>query len=197
MMLRVGVIGYGGRVSGMAKSLGVFDIPYRVAAIADPRAGEIKARDDEFLRETAFYETADEMLAQEELAGVMVGTRCFLHTERACKVAKRRLPLFLEKPVSITFEQVGQLDEAFRDYPAPTVVSFPLRLSPAVLTVKGMIEAGEIGDVEHAVAFNDVPYGSVYYRDFYRNFHEVGGLFLQKATHDLDYLYFLLGQRPK
>jgi predicted dehydrogenase len=196
-MLNVGVIGYGGRVSHMAKALGMYEIPYRLAAIADPRAEEIRRTGDPFLKDTAFYTDADQMLTEAKLDGVMVGTRCYLHTEMACKVARHNLPLFLEKPVAVTFEQLKGLDAAFRAVTAPTVVSFPLRLTPIVQTVKQLIEADAIGTVEHIIAFNDVPYGDVYYNAWYRNYDQVGGLFLQKATHDLDYIYYLLGQRPR
>ena len=195
-MLKVGIIGYGRRISNMAKRMGMYDIPYRVTAIADPRAKEIQASADPFLEETHFYTDADEMLANEELDGVMIGTRCYLHTPMACKVAPYNIPLFLEKPVAISFEQLKALDAAFRQVTAPVVVSFPLRLTPIVQTVKQIIEADEIGTVEHVVAFNDVPYGDVYYRRWYRNYDQTGGLFLQKATHDFDYIYYLLGQRP-
>ena len=196
-MLKVGIIGYGRRISHMAKAMQQFSIPYRVVAIADPRWQEIQAENDPFLNGASFYPTADEMLAQAELDGVMVGTRCHLHTDMACKVVPYNLPLFLEKPVSITFEQLKRLDAAFRGYGAPTVVSFPLRLSPLAQVVKQLIEADAIGTVEHVVAFNDVPYGDGYYSTWHRNYDEQGGLWLQKATHDLDYIYFLLGQRPK
>jgi len=196
-MLNVGIIGYGGRVSGMAKGLGMYSIPYRIAAIADPRAEEIKAANDPFLAETRFYNNADELLAAGGLDGVMVGTRCYMHTDMACKVAQYKLPLFLEKPVAITFEQVKKLHDAFAGYPAPTVVSFPLRLTVHVQTIKQMIEADTIGTVEHVVGFNDVPYGDVYFYEWYRNYEQVGGLFLQKATHDLDYIAYLLGQKPR
>lgn len=196
-MLHIGVIGYGSRISHMARELGVFGLPYHIAAIADPRAAEIAQRGDPLLRDTAFYADADEMLAQAQLDGVMVGTRCWLHTEMACQVAGRNLPLFLEKPVAISFEQVKALDAAFQDVTAPTVVSFPLRLTPIVQTVKQLLDADAIGSVEHVIAFNDVPYGDVYYNSWYRNYDQVGGLFLQKATHDLDYIYYLLGQKPR
>ncbi len=196
-MLNVGIIGYGGRVSSMAKALGMYGIPYRVAAIADPRIQEIRSAADPFLKDTTFYTDADEMLSAGGLDGAMVGTRCYLHTEMACKVAGYKLPLFLEKPVAITFEQLKALDSAFRGYPAPTVVSFPLRLTPIVQTVKRLIEADTIGSVEHVIAFNDVPYGDVYYNSWYRNYDQVGGLFLQKATHDLDYIHYLLDERPR
>ncbi|MBC7236450.1 MAG: Gfo/Idh/MocA family oxidoreductase, partial [Chloroflexi bacterium] len=198
-MLNVGIIGYGNRISHMAKALAVYGIPYRIAAIADPRAEALRAKGEPFLADAAFYTDADEMLAERanSLDGVMVGTRCYLHADMACKVAAYRLPLFLEKPVAITFEQVKRLHEAFVDYPAPTVVSFPLRLTPIVQTVRQLLEADVIGSVEQVVAFNDVPYGDVYYARWYRNYDQVGGLFLQKATHDLDYIYYLLQQRPR
>ena len=195
-MLKVGIIGYGGRVSGMAKRLGMFDIPYRIEAIADPRAKEIQAQGDEILKDTQFFEDADAMLEQAELDGVMIGTRCLLHTPMACKVAPRNIPLFLEKPVAINFEQLKALADAFKDFTAPVVVSFPLRVSPLCLAVKEVIDSGKIGSVEHAIGFNDVPYGSTYYTNWYRNYDQMGGLFLQKATHDLDYISFLMGQKP-
>lgn len=196
-MLRVGIIGYGGRVSHMARQLEIFKIPYRVAAIADPRSSELEASGDMLLADTTFYADADTMLANEELDGVMVGTRCLLHTEMALKVAPYGLPLFLEKPVSITFDQLKALDAAYRGYAAPTVVSFPLRLSPVVERVKELIDADAIGTVEHMIAFNDVPYGQVYYRRWYRDYALAGGLWMQKATHDLDYVHYLVGQEPE
>jgi predicted dehydrogenase len=196
-MLKVGIIGYGGRVSGMAKSLADFGIPYRVTGIVDPRAEELRASDDPFLSDVTYYPSPEAMLEQAELDGVMVGTRCFLHTDMACKVAAYNLPLFLEKPVAISFEQVKRLAAAFSDYQAPTVVSFPLRLSPLCQMAKQIIDSGAIGTVEHVIATNDVPYGDVYFYHWYRNYEQMGGLFLQKATHDLDYLGYLVGQKPK
>lgn len=196
-MLKIGIIGYGGRVSSMVKSFSMFDIAYRVAAIVDPRREEIEAQQDPFLEDCTFYDTAEGMLARDDLHGVMIGTRCSLHADMACKVAARNIPLFLEKPVAINFEQLRRLDQAFRAVTAPVVVSFPLRLSPMALMVKEMIDSGKIGTVEHVIAVNDVPYGSVYYNAWYRDYNEMGGLFLQKATHDLDYINFLLDDRPK
>ncbi len=197
-MLNVGIIGYGRRISHMAKNLAIFGIPYQVAAIADPRAAEIQAQNDPFLQHAQFYTTADELLTQAtDLDGVMIGTRCNLHTEMACKVAATDLPLFLEKPVAITFDQLHRLHTAYQNRSAPVVVSFPLRLSPVLQKVKEIIDSGQIGTVEQVVAFNDVPYGSGYFRSWHRNYDQNGGLWLQKATHDLDYINYLVAQTPK
>ena len=197
-MLRIGIIGYGSRVSNMAQRLAQFNISYRVMAVADPRVTEIQAGDDGFLSEAKFYHSADDLLAQAAtLDGVMIGTRCNLHTDLACKVAPTNLPLFLEKPVAITFEQVQRLAAAYHNSTAPVVVSFPLRVSPVLQQVKEIVDSGQIGTVEQVVATCNVPYGSGYYRSWHRNYEQNGGLFLQKATHDLDYINYLLGERPK
>ena len=196
-MLRLGIIGYGRRISNMAKGLDIFDIPYRVTAVADPRRDRIQAGNDPFLADARFYNSADELLAgADELDGIMIGTRCNLHTEMAIKVAPTQLPLFLEKPVAITFDEVRRLHAAYKDYAAPTVVSFPLRLSPVAQKVREIIESDQVGSIEQVVAFNDVGYGSVYFRSWYRNYEMDGGLWLQKFTHDVDYINYLLDARP-
>ena len=72
----------------------------------------------------------------------LIGTRCSLHTPMAVKVAARGLPLFLEKPVATSEEQVAALAEAFKDYSSEVVVSFPLRLTSLALTTKEIIDSG-------------------------------------------------------
>jgi len=121
--LKVGVIGYGGRIRGVVESLGVFGIPVAVAAICDPRAEEIRGQDGTGrLRETRFFTDPDAMLDGVCLDGVLVGTPCHLHTAMACKVARRNLPLFLEKPVAVSWEQVAELRSAFAGVTAPVAV---------------------------------------------------------------------------
>ena len=99
--------------------------------------------------------------------------------------------------MAITFEQLTALAHGFEGYQPITVVSFPLRVTPIVERVKALIDADEIGTVEHVVAFNDVPYGRVYYNRWYRDYAIAGGLWMQKATHDLDYLQFLINDQPE
>ena len=194
-MLRLGIIGYGRRISNMAKGLDIFDIPYKVTSVADPRSDRIQADNDPFLADARFYGSADELLAgADELDGIMIGTRCNLHTEMAVKVAPTQLPLFLEKPVSITFDEVRRLHAAYKDHSAPTVVSFPLRLSPVAQKVREIIESDQVGSIEQVVAFNDVGYGSVYFRSWYRNYEMDGGA-VAAEVHARRRLYQLSARR--
>lgn len=197
-MKRIGFIGYGLRSETMMTAFRTLQAPITVAAIADPRWEQIAPglADDPYFSNTRYYTDAEQMLAQEELDGVFIGTRCSLHTHYACKVLEMGLPLFLEKPVSITREQYEQLRAAAQGKEHKCVVSFPLRLSTIVLEMKRIVESGMLGKLTMVQAINNVPYGSVYYHSWYRDPSETGGLFLQKSTHDIDYINFLTGERP-
>ena len=130
-MKRIGFIGYGLRSETMMKAFRTLEAPISVAAIADPRWEVIAPtlKGDPYFADTHYYSDADEMLRKETLDGVFIGTRCSLHTQYACKVLKMDLPLFLEKPVSITRAQYEMLREAAAGKEHRCVVSFPLRLS--------------------------------------------------------------------
>jgi predicted dehydrogenase len=170
-----------------------------VASVADINLEKVKPLLLKKGMDTAsvqLYENADEMLDQERLDGVMIGTRCSLHTPMAVKVLQRNIPLFLEKPVSTTMEELALLQKASLQSTSEVVVSFPLRYTPILKLVKEIVDSGKLGTVEHVQAVNNVPYGGVYFHSWYRNDALTGGLFLQKATHDLDYINYLLGLSP-
>jgi predicted dehydrogenase len=125
-----------------------------------------------------------------------LGTRCNLHTPLAVKIAGAGLPLYLEKPVGISIEQLAALREAYAGRETSVVVAFPLRMSPLFKKVMEILRSGRLGIVNQVVAYNFVGYGGVYYGQWYRDFNVVGGLWLQKATHDFDYINRLMGCAP-
>ena len=193
-MIRLGVIGYGRRMAGLVTSaLLPVEPDLRIVAVVDPDEEGARSRLPESDREDArFYETLDEMVRAEDLDGLLIGTRCNLHTPYAIEAAAYDLPLFLEKPVAINMEQAVALEEAFVDSRCPVVVSFPLRVSPLCELTRQYLEEGAVGEPIHVCATNYVSYGTVYWEHEYRNFEITQGLFLQKATHDLDYLSYLM-----
>lgn len=198
----IGVIGCGLRSRMMVKLIldNELDVKVRLAAICDVKDSktltEELTRDNISCEDTKFYNDADTMLDEESLDGVVIGTHCNLHTDFAIKVMKRGLPLFLEKPVATNYEDWEKLRIAYETYRSEVVVSFPLRLTAIVKEVKSLIRQLELGPIQHVAAFNYVTYGGDYYHSWYRNEAETGGLFLQKATHDLDYITDILGLRP-
>ncbi len=195
-MIRLGVIGYGGRARGVLGLVEKLNAGTEVVAITDVRNNEIKAQLGENAAKVAFYSDPDEMLNTEKLDGALIGTRCSLHTKMAVKVLSRNLPLYLEKPVATNMADLLALKAAGEKSSSEVVVSFPLRVTPLVKLAKEIIESGKIGTVEHVQAWNNVPYGACYYQNWYRDENETQGLFLQKATHDFDYINHILGFKP-
>ncbi len=197
-MKRIGFIGYGLRSRTMLRAFRSLEAEIEVCAVADPAWREIapKVREDPYFAHTVWYEDGEQMMKKGGLDGVFVGTRCSLHTRFACLALKEDLPLFLEKPVCVSRQQYEQLKLAGLGKESRVVVSFPLRETSIVQEMERIVRSGILGRITMVQAVNNVPYGSVYYHSWYRDPSETGGLFLQKATHDMDYIKYLIGERP-
>jgi len=196
-VIRLGVIGYGRRMRHMLATIDRFGAGTEVVALVDPRAEELCREYPEALTRVTTYETATAMLDDGAVDAVLIGTRCTLHTPYAIEVLARDLPLFLEKPVATSAAQVAALQAAAERSRSPVVVSFPLRLSALCRAALEVLESGTIGTIEQVQAVNNVPfYAGGYYHGWMRDESQTGGLWLQKATHDLDYINALVRQRP-
>ncbi len=197
-MKKIGFIGYGLRSETMMKAFSNIEADIQVTAIVDPQREKVQHRmkENPYCKDVKWYDSAQAMLNRAELDGVFVGTRCSLHTQYAGMVLKEGIPLFLEKPVCISDAQYEALSLAAEGKTDRAVVSFPLRLSPIITELKRIVDSGLLGRLMMVQAVNNVPYGSVYYHSWYRDPRETGGLFLQKATHDIDYMNYLTGELP-
>ena len=193
-MIRLGVIGHGGRISSMIQHVfRAVEPDIAVVGIVDPDEKTARERLAEQDRSNVrFYRTLDEMVRKAQPDALAIGTRCNLHAPYAIKAARYDIPLFLEKPVATNMRQAMALENAFGKSRAKVVVSFPLRVSPLCELTKKTIQEGAIGRPDHVLGVNYVPYGTCYWEVGYGNFEITQGLFLQKATHDLDYMMYLM-----
>lgn len=197
-MLRLGVVGFGRRTHTVISGLIEVDPTVTIVGLVDPRVEELRAQNGRTLADAEEYGDLEAMISRGRLDGIVVGTRCELHAPYAITALKSGIPLFLEKPVAINWDQLDELSIAARNATSPVVVSFPLRVSEVISHVKTLLDADAIGAVAHVQAVNNVAaYGvHAYYHGWMRNESQTGGLWLQKATHDLDYLTYLIGSTP-
>lgn len=193
-MARIGVVGFGRRLQHMVTVTARHDPDLRVVAVVDPAVDALRAAFPDILGGATAYPDVATMLDRATLDGVMVGTRCDLHTPVAVEVLARNLPLFLEKPVAISWEQFHHLEDALTRSTSRTVVGFPLRVSPLCELAARIVRSGALGTLAQVQAVNNVPaYAIGYYMGWMRDEAQTGGLWLQKATHDFDYILSLLG----
>ena len=193
------ILGCGGRISEIIRECYKWSFDkLEIAGIVDPDKKRALERIAPFYKkpEPPFFDSAKEAIEATNPDGVFIGTRCNLHTDYALEVMSYNIPMFIEKPVSINKEQALRLNAGMKKYKAQAVCSFPLRVSPIIQSAKEIIAAGKLGTVEHVQAVNNVSYGGIYYHAWYRDESVTGGLWMQKATHDFDYIMDLVGTAP-
>ncbi|MCP4250770.1 MAG: Gfo/Idh/MocA family oxidoreductase [bacterium] len=201
-VIRLAAIGLGERSAWMLRLMAEAEPGVRLDVIVDPAGDEARKRLGESEIPTAEtiaeFEDVDTFVAgAADVDAIVLGTRCLLHTPIAVKLAPMGLPLFIEKPVAISWAQLAAVRAA---YPPPrdeqVVVSFPLRRTPLFEAVSEVVRGGRTGVINQIQAVNYVTYGDVYVDSWYRDYELCGGLWLQKATHDFDYLHHLANARP-
>ena len=111
--LNVGIIGYGLRASG------VFDLMYNLypevkinlTAVCDPKpVDELKEKLESAkidVSKTLFFTDVDEMLESGKFDGIIIGTRCTLHTKFAIKMKKIAK---INETLSWFFEKINKID---------------------------------------------------------------------------------------
>lgn len=201
-LVRVAAVGLGERAAWMLRLMSEASDAFRLVAVVDPDEPAARQRISEggirCADRLAWSPDLDAFLTRgaDDIDAVVVGTRCNLHAQIAAKLAELGLPLFLEKPVAITWAQLDALRRAFEGRDDRVVVSFPLRRTPLFESALEIVNSGRLGAVNQIQAVNYVPYGNVYVDKWYRDYELNGGLWLQKATHDFDYIHALAASQP-
>ena len=199
-MFKIGIVGCGLQASTIASYLSVFGDEYEVVAVMDLNEAAAKQRLEEKKvavgKDCRFFPDIKSFLAgAPKLDGIIIGTYCTYHTEMACALEPLNVPLYIEKPVAVSLDQVRQLERTFRNSKTPIQVSLPMRLCPLTTRAKEIIDSGKLGRIYQAVGFEDTD-GRVYFSTWFRDAEKTGGMFMQKAVHDIDYLIYLSGIIP-
>jgi predicted dehydrogenase len=199
-MIRIAVIGLGGRAAGVLRIICKIAPEVKIVAVADSdqaAAAERLKLLDQSVDQVNWYTSAEALLEKSsEYDGLMIATRDDTHTPIAILAAQTKLPIYLEKPVAIDRQQLADLHRAFSGREDSVVVSFPLRVTPLFSAAMEVIRSGRLGKINQVQAINNVPYGGVYFGNWYRSYSDCRGLWLQKATHDFDCINQLVDSPP-
>lgn len=199
--IRLAAIGFGSRISHICALLCRIDPDIRVAAAMDPSVERSKqwAREREIphAEKIQYFQDFERLLEHgDAFDAFLIGSPDNLHTPMAVRLAEFNKPLYLEKPVCISWEQYEALQLAWAGKEQQVLISFPLRLTNHVRIASELLRSGRLGTINQIQAVNNVHYGGVFFGQWFRNYEQTGGLWLQKATHDFDYITQLMGATP-
>ena len=190
--MKVAVVGCGGisknHISALEKTEGA-----EIVAVVDIK----KDRADEKAAQTgakAYYDF-DEMLDAERPDCVHIATPHYLHTPMALKALESGANVFLEKPCSVSADEIKSLAEAQVKTGKQVGICFQNRYNKCVRRAKEIIDSGEYGAVKAARAFVTWNRGVEYYSDDWHGTadKECGGVLINQAIHTVDLLGYLCG----
>jgi D-apiose dehydrogenase len=188
--LRVAVIGCGFFAQNhLAAWAGIEDVT--LAAVCD--LDETKAREavKKFGARVA-YQSAEEMMTQEELDFVDIVTTMGSHAALVGLATKRRLPLIVQKPLAPSWETCVTIVEGCRASGVAMMVHENTRFLAPVRAARGVIESGALGSLTWArVSFRTGH--DIYAKQPYLA-NEENFIILDLGVHMLDVARYLMGE---
>ncbi len=120
------------------------------------------------------------------------------HVELALQALRRGCHLFIEKPLSHSLDGVDRLVRTAAEAQRVVLVGCNLRFNPGLIHVKALIGAGAVGRVAAARAETGQYLPDWHPEQDYRTEYSAsrergGGVLLDSATHEIDYLRWMLG----
>jgi predicted dehydrogenase len=142
------------------------------------------------------YDDFDLFLAHKPMDMVAIGTPSGVHAAQAIAAVERGLHVLVEKPVDIYTSRIDALIEAAELAAVKVGVFFQDRLKPDVVRLKGLMDAGTLGDpvlISGRVKWYRPPeyYGSSRWRGTWEL--DGGGALMNQAIHTVDVLQWIAG----
>jgi predicted dehydrogenase len=188
--LRIGVIGAGGR-GGLAHYAHKPEEGVRLVAGADVVDAALARFQERYGADTFVTKDYRELLKHDDIAAVFVTSPDFLHEEHAVAALEAEARL-LEKPMAITITGCDRILKAARDNKRRLYLGHNMRHMDVILTMKRLIDEGQIGEVKAGWCRHFVGYGcDAYFKDWHAERSKSTSLLLQKGAHDIDVLHWL------
>jgi myo-inositol 2-dehydrogenase / D-chiro-inositol 1-dehydrogenase len=184
--VRVGVLGTG-RIGRMHAELIDRRVPgLALAAVFDANAEASRAVGAAF--GVPALSSADELIGSPDVDAVAICSSAGTHVDLIVAVAEAGKPVFCEKPLSLSLDEVDRALAAVDQAAVLLQVGFNRRFDPGHRAVRDAVESGAIGDVHLVrISSRDPEPPSPEYLQV------SGGLFLDTTIHDFDMARFVTG----
>lgn len=199
-VVKVAVAGLGSRGKDTyAQAVKLFPDKMQIVAIADIDPAKVEEVAKQFhIPKEACYESAEELIAQEQLAEVLIlATQDRQHVGQAIPALKKGYHILLEKPISPDLDECREIVKVAKEYNRHVIVCHVLRYTPIYSKLKEVIDSGVIGDIVSVMSIENVGYwhqAHSFVRGNWSNSNTTSPMILQKCCHDMDLLLWLTGK---
>lgn len=191
--LGVGMVGLGMAVKPHALSLKELGHQIEFVGGFSPTAQRRAAFEQAYGMPTV--ESLDELFNDSRVDAMIILTPPRSHAELAVRAAKAGKHVLLEKPVDVTFGEARAIVEAVEQENRKLGVVFQFRFRDAVMTLRELLRAGELGELLSVSCAVRWWRTAEYYAEPGRGMRarDGGGVLLTQAIHTLDVLLDLAG----
>ncbi len=141
----------------------------------------------------SYFSSVEEMLASQELDGVIIATPNNLHIEGALPCINKGIPVLIEKPLSADINEAKEMLSLAQSKNVDILTGFFRRYNPVVSAAKKAISSGEIGDIV-SVSCNFWIYKNKDYFDVKWRTEPGAGPIQINLAHEVDLLLYLIGK---
>ena len=194
------LIGAGQRGLGYAKFAVNNPDKLEIVGVAEPvEERRNKVKEKYKIPEENCFTTWEHVFEREKFAdAVFICTQDQLHYEPTLAAAEAGYHILLEKPMSPSPEECMKMAETAEKNNVKGVVCHVLRYSDFFVSLKNIIDSGEIGEVVSVVHNENVGnthQAHSFVRGHWRNSAESSPMILAKACHDTDIIQWLIGKK--
>lgn len=145
-----------------------------------------------------WYDDAQELIDDEEVNAIYIATPPSSHATYAIMSMKAGKPVYIEKPMAVTYEECCRINRISNETGVPCFVAYYRRYLPYFLKVKELIEKGAIGNITNVeILYARPPQASDYDKENlpWRLQADIagGGYFYDMAPHQIDIIQDICG----
>ncbi len=194
------IVGAGNRGWGYSQYSVNYPEQMKVIGIAEP----VKIRREKFkkafnLDDNNIFNTWEHVFERPKFADfVIVSTIDKHHYGAAKKALEMGYDVLLEKAIAQSWDECEDILIHAKKYNKIVGICHVLRYSPYFIKMQNVIQTGEIGDVvsvQHLEPIGNIHFSHSFVRGNWRNENQSTPILLSKSCHDLDIIYWLLGEK--
>lgn len=199
--IRIGLVGCGARLRGVARCLLSTSDASRleIVALHDPSSDSVATAARDLSPQARIYDSWQELVESPEVDWVMIGSWNCFHAAQIVAALRAGKHVFAEKPLATTFEDCLLIRDALCEASGQKFFfGLVLRYAPIYQQIRQLLEQGVIGDPV-SVEFNetlDFNHGGYIHGNWRRHRGNAGTHLLEKCCHDFDIMNWLLASVP-